>query len=375
MKFDDLPTPSLLLDLDRFEANCGRALARAGELGVTFRPHLKTMKSVDAARVALGASEGPITVSTLREAEYFHTHGFNDIFSAVCISPDKLARAAALVAAGAALSLLVDSAAAVVALGAAAERHGVTFAAWIEIDSGEHRTGVAPDDPRLVALGQLIATTPGVRLKGVATHAGHSYGCASPAALRAVAEAERAAAVAAADALRNAGVACPDVSVGSTPTFFHAAHLAGVTEVRAGVYMAGDLVQAGLGSCALGDVAASVLATVVSHRASPAQVVLDAGGLALSKDRGGAPTDAHAGYGRLVDAGGGDTLGLPLLAGVYQEHGVVPVADPALFERLPIGGRVRVLPNHVCMTAAMYEAFTLVRGQTVVGRWTRVNGW
>ena len=375
MTISTLPTPSLLLDLDRFEANCARALARAAALGVSFRPHLKTMKSAEAARVALGAETGPITVSTLREAEYFHAAGFGDVFYAVCVTPDKLARAAALIAAGAGLSLLVDSAAAVGALGVAAARHGVTFDAWIEVDSGEHRTGLAADDPALVALGHLIARTPGVRLKGVATHAGHSYGCGSPAKLRALAEVERAVTVAAADALRGAGVACPHVSVGSTPTFFHAEHLTGVTEVRAGVYMAGDLVQAELGSCALTDIAASVLATVVSHRGTPAQVVLDAGGLALSKDRGDAPTDPQAGYGRLIDAGGGDTLGLPLVAGVYQEHGIVPLADPALFDRLPIGSRVRVLPNHVCMTAAMYEAFTLVRGQTVVGRWTRVNGW
>jgi D-serine deaminase-like pyridoxal phosphate-dependent protein len=375
MTIADLPTPTLLLDLDRFEANCARALARAADLSVTFRPHLKTMKSVDAARVALGAERGPITVSTLREAEYFHRHGFSDIFYAVCVTPDKLARAAALIRAGAALSLLVDSAEAVDAMAAAAVREGVTFDAWIEIDSGEHRTGLLPGDPALVALGQRIDATTGMRLKGVATHAGHSYAFSTPPELRAVAEAERAAAVAAAEALRSAGIPCAHVSVGSTPTFFHAEHLTGVTEARAGVYMAGDLVQAGIGAQALDDIAVSVLATVVSHRRSPAQLVLDAGGLALSKDRGGAPTDPHAGYGRLVDADGGDTLGLPLVAGVYQEHGLVPVADPALFDRLPIGARVRVLPNHACMTAAMYDAFTLVRGTEVVGVWPRVNGW
>jgi D-serine deaminase-like pyridoxal phosphate-dependent protein len=141
--------------------------------------------------------------------------------------------------------------------------------------------------------------------------------------------------------------------------------------------MAGDLFQAAIGAHAREDIALSVLATVISHNRARNQIVVDAGGLALSKDRSTqALPGADAGYGLVLDAGGEASFGELFVAGVHQEHGEIRGEAPLPFDRLPIGARVRILPNHACMTAAMYDAYLVVDGGTdVVGHWRRTNGW
>ena len=150
--------------------------------------------------------------------------------------------------------------------------HEGTWPVLIEVDCGGRRTGVGSSDTDLLA----IAETLGDQAAGVLTHAGHSYGCRSPQDIASVAEQERVAAVQAAERLRGAGWPAPMVSVGSTPTAVFASHLTGVSELRPGVYLFGDLFQAAIGACALDDIAVSVLATVVSRRGE--RMVLDAGG-------------------------------------------------------------------------------------------------
>jgi D-serine deaminase-like pyridoxal phosphate-dependent protein len=371
MRLDDLPTPSLILDRDRFETNCRAMIDRCRRLGVGLRPHMKTMKSIDAARIAIDPQHGGITVSTLNEAEYFAGHGIADILLAVCITPDKFARAAKVAGRVERLGVFIDDPGVAEQLAAFADRERADFDVWIEIDSGDHRTGVRPDGDQLLEIGEAITRSRHARLRGVATHAGHSYECRTAEEMRQVAEEERLAVVTAAERLRAHGMSCAGTSIGSTPTatFMEAAD--GITEIRAGVYQTGDLVQEGLGTCARADLALSVLATVISHRREQGRIVLDAGGLALSKDRG---TDANgaASYGAL-------DLPAPLSASVSrvsQEHGEVHGADAALFEALPIGAKVRVLPNHACMTAAMYDRFHLADTDgDVSGVWERTNGW
>lgn len=356
---EQLPTPALILERGRLQRNAARMRARASSLGVALRPHLKTTKS--AAIAAIADAGGGGAVSTLREAEYFADHGSRDLIWAVCATPDRLDRAAALVERGVSLILLTDD----LQVARAIADHPAPLRALIEIDSGDHRTGVLPDDPALRAIGAVL----GDRLAGVLTHAGQSYRCRSVAEVVAVAEDERAAAVAAAHTLRTDGLPCPIVSVGSTPTASHAASLEGVTELRPGVYLLGDLFQVAIGSCALDDVAASVLATVI-HR-SPDRIVIDAGGLALSKDRSTAETDRDAGYGRICTLDGQPTDAI--VGEVHQEHGLIrPVAGLSV----AVGERVRVLPNHACMTAAAYDRYHVVdAGSQIEAIWPRVNGW
>ncbi len=358
MRVDALATPSLVLDEARLSVNAARMRARAQQLGVSLRPHLKTAKCVEVARVALGSDDGPITVATLREAEFFAAAGFTDITVAAVLPPQKLDRAAAL---GARLTILVDSE----AMARAVARHPANLSALVEIDCGEHRTGVPPT--QAPALAHILAG----RFAGVLTHAGHAYHCRAVPEVVKVAEAERAAVVHAAELCRAAGHPVSTVSVGSTPTATHATDLTGVTEMRPGVYLLADLFQAGIHSCTVHDIAATVLTTVISVRRDG--VWVDAGGLALSKDRSTASLPHDQGYGQVADEGGRVLHGLTVTS-VHQEHGEIRCSTGAM-PPLSVGDRLRILPNHICMTAAAYDRFHVVHGSRVTGEWLRCTGW
>ncbi len=375
--FAGLDTPRLLLDRDRLERNAAAMRARCAALGVTLRHHGKTAKSVEVARCAGGGHLGPITVSTLAEAAYFAAAGWRDILYAVAMVPAKLARAAAIQRdTGAGLTLVVDGVEAARALAAAARSLGASFACCVELDCGEHRSGIAPASDELAAVAAAVAAGgPHLTLAGVMTHAGHSYGEPDPAGLRALAEVERAAAVASAERLRAAGHACPVVSVGSTPTVLFAEHLAGVSEVRAGIYLFFDLAQLSRGICAEADIAVSVLATVIGHQRRGPSLILDAGTLALSKDLSANRFLPDAQHGWVCDALTLERHPGLSVATVHQEHGTVPVPDESWFERLAVGSLVRVLPNHACITCAAYPAYDVVADGRVAARWGRVNGW
>ncbi len=377
MKLSELDTPTLILDRNRLEANVARMSARARELGVDLRPHMKTAKSAEVGRLATAGHSGGITVSTLKEAEYFAGHGFTDIVYGVGISLDKLAGGARLQAGGARVAVVTDNLEVARGIGGCAAELGARFEVLIELDTGDGRAGLTADSETLIEIGRALDAAADVDLRGVMTHAGQSYGCQEIAAIEAVAESERAGAVAGAERLRAAGLPCPVVSVGSTPTALHAKNLDGVTEMRPGVYVFNDVFQADIHSCALDDIAVTVLATVTGHHRERGEIVIDAGGLALSKDRSTQNGPRDVGYGLVVDAAGGASLPELHVARVSQEHGVVTAPGGDLpFDALPPGTRVRVLPNHACFTAAAYEGYHVVAGgHEVEAEWPRVNGW
>ncbi len=379
MRLTGLETPCLILDRQALERNAQRMTARYAGTGVALRPHMKSAKSIDVARIALAGNFGGITVSTLKEAEYFADHGIDDITYAVGIVPDKLPRIAALIGRGVRLSAIIDQIDVAREVGARAQAEGVVIDMLIELDSGERRAGLIAGTKGVVALGQALHELAGTNLRGVLTHAGNSYQCRSIEAIQQVAEAERLSAVTAAAQLRAAGLPCPVVSVGSTPTATHAVSLEGLSEMRCGVYMFGDVFQSEIFSCDLGDLAVSVLATVIGHRPEMNSALIDAGALALSKDRStGAPDlPEDIGFGLVMDASGLRRIDGVRVGHVYQEHGML-VSDGAFpFDVLPVGTRVRVLPNHVCMTAAMHNTYRVVAGDSghVLDSWQRVNGW
>ncbi|WP_431283285.1 alanine racemase [Humitalea sp. 24SJ18S-53] len=358
MTLDDLPTPCLVLDLGILRQNLAHmAAAVARHPGVVLRPHLKTAKCVEVARLA-APDGGPVTVSTLAEAEAFWAAGYHDQIYAVGITPQKLDRVAALPG----VNIITDD----VAVARAIAAHPGPLSALIEVDVGEHRGGVGPDDDALLA----IAAALGPRLAGVITHAGHSYAGRSDADMAATAAIEHAGITRAATRLRDAGHQVGIVSLGSSPTALHARTLAGVTEVRAGVYMFGDLFQAQIGTHADADIALTVLTSVVGRR--PGVLLLDAGAIALSKDRStAAPGLRDDGFGLVWDLDGKPSLGRVVIERAYQEHGVAVGAPD-----LPIGTRLRVAPNHTCLTAAAHEGYAVVDGgREVIGTWARINGW
>jgi D-serine deaminase-like pyridoxal phosphate-dependent protein len=368
-----LPTPSLLLDRERVERNVARMGARIAGLGATLRPHVKTHKSIEVARLQAAAGMRGITVSTLAEARAFAAHGFDDITYAVPIERGKFEAVTQMNAIGVRLAVITDDVAVPGPLGEAARQAGVTIDTYVKVDCGYHRCGVDPDGPALAELAQRIGERTHLRFTGILAHAGHSYKARGAEQILAVARRERDVMVAAAARLAAAGVPVPVVSIGSTPTAVHVDHLAGVDEVRTGNYAFFDVMQVAIGSCAPDDCALSVLAAVVHRDVARGTVILDAGGIALSKDGGIADPDGVMHYGRVLDLDGRD-LGLRL-TGLSQEHGVVEVRDDALLTRLGVGSRVRVLVNHSCLTAAQHAEYVVCEGTKVVDRWVNHRGW
>jgi D-serine deaminase-like pyridoxal phosphate-dependent protein len=365
MNLADLPTPCLVLDRTILARNIRVMAAALSRLHVPLRPHMKTAKSIEVARLATAGQPGGITVSTLAEAEYFLGHGITDILYAVGITPQKLEQVSKLNAAGAQIIVITDDAAMAGTIGA----HPSPPLTLIEIDCGEERGGVDPDSDLLLELAARLGTC----LTGVMTHAGHSYAGRSVREIARIAEAERAAITRAAARLRDAGHVIDIVSAGSSPTARHAENLAGVTEIRAGVYMFGDLFQQEIETHGADAIAVTVLTSVIGRR--PGKILVDAGGLALSKDRSTEATPHDYGYGLALDIDGTRGLGHAIVRKAYQEHGVVEL-DPAHPVDLPIGAKLRIAPNHTCMTAAAHDRYFVVDGeQEVVAIWHRTNGW
>ena len=376
-RLGDLETPCLVLDADRMDRNIARLRERLVPLDVTLRPHLKTAKSVEVAQRVMATPQGPATVSTLKEAEFFAAAGVLDIIYAVGIAPWKLAKVIELRRQGVDLAVVLDTVEQAQAVAAASREAGDLIPALIEIDCDGHRSGVLPGDKdRLVAIGKALVE--GGELRGVLTHAGGSYAARGEEALRRCAEEERRSVVDAATILRDAGLPCPVVSVGSTPTAHHAVDLTGVTEVRAGVFVFFDLVMAGVGICKIEDIALSILATVIGHQREKGWILIDAGWMAMSQDRGTAKQEINQGYGIVCDSSGQPYDDL-ILADANQEHGIImvrPGTDASLPD-LKIGDRVRILPNHACATGAQHRSYHVVHGASdiVHGEWQRFGGW
>ena len=373
----DLATPCLILDADRMDRNIARLRKRLDGLGVALRPHLKTAKSIEVARRVMTSHAGPATVSTLKEAEQFAAAGVRDIIYAVGIVPSKLARVLELRAGGVDLAVVLDTVEQAEAVAAASRDARVRIPALIEIDCDGHRSGVKPtDSARLIEIGRALAR--GAELRGVLTHAGGSYAARGAEALQHCAEVERASVVTAANTLRQAELPCPVLSVGSTPTAFNATNLAGVTEVRAGVFVFFDLVMAGVGVCSIQDIALSVLATVIGYQREKGWILIDAGWMAMSQDRGTSKQAVNQGYGVVCDIAGNAYENL-IVADANQEHGIITVrpGSNAVLPNLPIGTRLRILPNHACSTAAQHRSYRVVRGasEKIEAEWPRFGGW
>jgi D-serine deaminase-like pyridoxal phosphate-dependent protein len=371
-----LNTPAALLDTARMQRNIAHMQQRMDALGVRFRPHAKTSKSTPVVRAQLTAGARGITVSTLKEAEQFFADGISDIVYAVAMAPAKLPQALALRRLGCDLKIVTDSvpfAQAIVDFGRA---QGEVFEVWLEVDVDGHRSGILPDSPLLLEVGQVLHGG-GMRLGGVLAHAGSSYEFNTPEALQAIAEQERARTVQAAERLRAAGLPCPVVSIGSTPTALAAQRLDGVTEARAGVYVFFDLVMHNVGVCRTEDIALSVLTTVVGHQPDKGWAMVDAGWMALSRDRGTAGQGRDFGYGQLCSEDG--TL-LPgyVVSAANQEHGIVSLQgglDANIATRFPLGTRLRILPNHACATGAQHPEYQALAADGSVAPWPRFYGW
>jgi D-serine deaminase-like pyridoxal phosphate-dependent protein len=376
MYLDGLETPALVLDATRVERNIARLRDRVAAMGAVLRPHVKTPKCIEVARMTMASPADPITVSTLKEAEQFFAHGVTDILYAVGIAPNKLAHVVDLRRRGADVTILLDNVEAAQAVARCVRDTGERLPVLIEIDCDGHRSGIKPGDAMLLEVADVLRQG-GARLRGVMTHAGDSYNCTTTGAIRAMAGREREAVVDCARALRAAGHAIDTVSVGSTPTATFAERLDGVTEVRAGVFVFFDLVMAGIGVCRVEDIALSVLAAVIGHQRDKGWIITDAGWMAMSRDRGTQAQAVDQGYGVVCDLAGAP-VGDLIVSGANQEHGIVSSRSgaPIDWARFPVGTLLRVLPNHACATGAQHDRYHVVRGGAAVEAvWPRFSGW
>ncbi|WP_027793883.1 DSD1 family PLP-dependent enzyme [Paraburkholderia acidipaludis] len=380
MMLDSLDTPAAIIDVRRMNKNIALMQARMNALGVKFRPHVKTSKCLDVVRAQLSAGAQGITVSTLKEAEIFFAAGITDILYAVSIVSSKLSRAMALRKQGCDLKIIVDNAGAAAGIVAFCRdvNVGEPPEVWIEVDTDGHRSGITPEDDALLEIGRILQAG-GVKIGGVMTHAGSSYELNTQEALAALAGQERAGCVRAAQRLRAAGIACENVSVGSTPTALAASRLDGVTEVRAGVYAFFDLVMHNVGVCAIDDLALSVLTTVIGHQQDKGWIIVDAGWMAMSRDRGTSKQSRDFGYGLPCTLDGTPLDGY-LMMGANQEHGILAPAGHAPHEgdleaRFPVGTRLRILPNHACATGAQFPEYHALEPTGELTVWRRFHGW
>ena len=373
---NDLETPCLLLDRELLEVNAARMLAVAVHHEIRLRPHVKTSKCAEIADIMTGGLRSRITVSTLEEATTFARAGFTDMLYAVGVSVGKFPRIAELInGVGADLTLITDSVDVAKAAVAFTDANDVTFRFLIEFDCGEHRGGLDVDDPDAVEIARILADGERTELRGVMTHAGHSYATNDLAEIQKISATEVAVAVKAAETIRRQGIDIDVVSIGSTPTVIFGKDFNGVTELRAGIYAFYDLSQWSRKVCRREDIALSVLATVIGHNKPGKAIVVDAGALALSKDLGANTFMPGTAYGPVCNPETLNQYEDLVVEIVHQEHGTIPIPDDYWFERLPVGAKVRILPNHACLTAAAHTSYTLIQEGYIMGQWERSNGW
>jgi D-serine deaminase-like pyridoxal phosphate-dependent protein len=351
----EIDTPDIMIDVDILERNISRMAAAVQELGLALRPHAKTHKILEIATRQMAAGAAGLTVATIGEAEVFADAGIDDLFIAypLWMSPHKAERLRHL-ASTATITVGVDSAAGATTLGSSLGQDAGRVSVLVEIDSGHHRSGARAADAAEVA---AAADRAGLRVAGVFTFPGHSYAPGMPA--EAAAQEQRALRQAA-ESLASAGFETTRRSGGSTPTALLTKGSA-ATEVRPGVYVFGDAQQLELGRCAVEDIALTVAATVVSHHETspdaPARFIIDAGSKILGSDRPAWTT----GFGRLIDHPDARIIALS------EHHATVEWPDSRT--RPPLGERLRVVPNHVCLAVNLVDDVAVTSRGAFIDRW------
>ena len=373
MQLETIKTPSLIVDFERMKRNAIFATEKAKELNVKLRPHVKTHRCLEIAKLQTEKTNGEIMVSTLSEAKFFSSNGFSDITYGVPIETGKFAEAFEISKNCEKFSVLTDDLETAKSLNAAAKIKNAKLGVFVKIDCGYHRCGVEPDAPEAFEIPQFINDSSNLNFAGILTHAGHSYHANTPEKLLNVARQERDVMKNLGENLRGKGLDVPEISIGSTPTLSAIDNLEGITEFRCGNYIFFDAFQAALGSCKFEDCALTVLAAVIHKDSKRQKIVVDAGAVALSKDRGAVEFDTDCGYGRVYDLHGND---LNLRVGsLSQEHGEISVTDEKIFKNLKVGSRVRILANHSCLTALQHSHYHILDDGKIVDRWEINRGW
>lgn len=352
-RFPQIDTPALIVEKRVIERNISRMQQLATENGVTLRPHIKTHKMPLLARMQVEAGAHGIAVVKLGEAEVMAGSGIDDIQIANQIVGELKFQRLSSLARRAKLSIAIDSLENLTPLSRYFETNNQTMDILIEIDSGLHRSGL-DDIERVIRLARDIAGAPGVRFAGLMTHAGHVYAAQGFEQVEEIGRREGEFMDEIATALREEGITVEVVSVGSTPTARYSSAIPGVTELRVGNYIFNDVMQVQLGSATYDDCGLSVLSTVISVPAAY-RAIIDAGSKSLGSERGAHGKANLSGFGHIF---GKDAV----LERLSEEHGVI------LFEHehFEVGERVRIVPNHACPVANLFDFAYLVDGDDVI---------
>lgn len=341
----------------------------AKKRNVILRPHFKTHKSLHIANLQKGQGAEGFTVSTLREAEALLSSGHHDVTYAVPIDPGKIDAALSLNRQGL-LSLTVDNLDVAHDLASAAATNDETIHVWLKVDCGYHRVGVDPRSEYALDLARFLQDDHHIIFDGILTHAGHAYHSRSGTELKKIAQSERDEMTTFKNTCEDAGVVIHRVSIGSTPTISAHIPLDGIDEIRPGNYVFYDATQMALGSCSLADCAVTVLATVISHQPGTDYVVIDAGALALSHDPGPTHLQNKPSRGKVLEGRDEMTLNNHLeVVSISQEHGILKSNEPGNLDHLGVGTKIRILPNHSCLTAALFDEYTVIENGKVTDRW------
>lgn len=359
MDITQLDTPSLLVDLDIMEANMRQVDDFAKEQGIAWRPHIKTHKSIEIAKLQMANGACGITVAKVSEAEVMVKGGIDNILIAYPLaSRTKLERVAALLPL-ATIILTIDSEEQAAHVQEFFQPIDQEVDVWLKIDSGLKRCGVDPGEPTLRLAQYVSERCPNLKLKGLYTHAGHSYAATDYEQIERIGRYEGECIVASAQLCEEHGIPIEVRSVGSTPTFRISGKVPGITEIRPGNAVFYDAIQVGLGAATYSQCALRVMATVVSHRPGE-RLVLDTGSKSLALDQG-----AH---GNATVKGFGHVVGHPeiVIQRLSEEHGVASIEGETSLRLLD---RVQIIPNHACAVMNLFDQVHVVREGQVIDTW------
>ena len=360
MRITDLPTPAVLVDVSRLQRNIDRMQSAVDARGMRLRPHAKTHKSPVVARMQIARGAVGICCAKLGEAEVFADEGIADIRLPYPLHPVNAERVFKL-AERTALSFITDDPAVARQWSDVARKAGRTLDVLIKVDVGFHRCGIDPDLPSAPDVVRDIASMPGLRMKGLLSHAGHAYGAASEGETAAIAQAE---ARLLRDLAAASGVTCEELSVGATPTARFSLQQQGLTELRPGNYAYYDRTQVGLQAATWDDCALTILARVVSRPARD-RIIFDSGSKTMTTD-GARGFSALAGYGTpFLDVHGTEPDPSLVIERLSEEHATVRVIGDS---KLATGDLVRIVPNHSCVVSNLLDVLWMVDNDQVIDR-------
>jgi len=367
MEIDDLITPALIIDKSTLLRNIQKMATKVQHSGVQLRPHVKTHKCLEIANLQAESGAAGLTVSTIGEATVFINQGFSDVTLAYPIIPDKFP-ALMEQAQQAQVNIVTDHSTIITLLEAQCIAADTQLNVLLKIDCGYHRFGLNPSDSQALILAKQIADASHLTFGGILTHAGHAYTAKSPEEIRTIAETEQNVMIQFSETLERNGIDHETVSIGSTPTAMLTTKFKeGITEIRPGNYVFFDNTQVLLGSCQVTDCALTVLASVVSIKDS--HVIMDAGATVLSKDAGAVHIPPHLGYGVVLMPDDSATPAKAEITSLSQEHGKIRFTDNSQHRAFSPGNHLRIIPNHSCLTANLFDQYFVVDGTCVVDVW------